>query len=203
MFQFTDDLKTNIQHIDSQHRELVKMVNHTAALGTSNPSKEEMKKCLDFLGEYVVKHFGDEEALQMASAYPYYDHHKHIHDSFIKSFKALYADFEVTGPTSKLAYALSYTVSDWLISHIGGEDVKFGKYFANVMRYDLYEFRAGRETLLLSSFRTSELPLFLSVHYGIPIEHATETAEQLAEGEDCPPYGYKSRTLSLRLRELA
>jgi len=202
MFQFIDAMKTNIKHIDDQHRELIKMMNHVMDLGT-NTSKTEMKRCLDFLGEYIAKHFREEEAVQRVSAYPDYNRHKKIHDDFIKVFEALNEDFEISGPTSKFAYAFSYTVSDWLVSHIGDEDVKFGKYFVKVMRYDLYELKNKKKTLIFSSFRMAELPLFLAVHYGIPIDNANQTADQLAEGQECPPYGYTSRTLILKLRELA
>ncbi|MCL1790666.1 MAG: bacteriohemerythrin [Peptococcaceae bacterium] len=130
MFQYTDDMKTSIKHIDNQHKELVDLVNRAASVGVTNPSKEEMKNCLDFLGQYVVKHFEEEEKLQKESSYPNYAQHKKIHDDFIKTFKDLYADFEKNGPSAKLSFALSNTVTHWLITHIKREDVKFGKHYA-------------------------------------------------------------------------
>ncbi|MCL1852499.1 MAG: bacteriohemerythrin [Peptococcaceae bacterium] len=130
MYQFTDDMRTDIKHIDNQHKELVDLVNNAASLGIANPSKEDMKKCLDFLGQYVIKHFGDEEKLQKESNYPNYAHHKKIHDDFITTFKELYADFEKNGPSPKLSFALSNTLTSWLITHIKREDVKFGKHYA-------------------------------------------------------------------------
>jgi hemerythrin len=132
MFQFTDDMKTGIQHVDDQHRQLVDLVNQASSLGVSNPDKAEMKTCLDFLGEYVVKHFGDEEKLQQESSYPDFPRHQKIHEDFVQTFKTMYADFEANGPSSNLSFALSNTVTNWLIAHIKVEDVKFGKHYAGV-----------------------------------------------------------------------
>lgn len=130
MLQFTDDMKIGVPHIDAQHKELVELVKKASSLGITNPSKEEMKKCLDFLGGYVVKHFGDEEKLQAESGYPGYDKHKKIHQDFVGTFKSLYADFQKNGPTAKLSFALTNSVSNWVITHIKREDVTFGKYYA-------------------------------------------------------------------------
>ncbi|MCL1918116.1 MAG: hemerythrin family protein [Peptococcaceae bacterium] len=203
MFEFTDKMKMNIEHIDKQHKGLVDFVNHAATLSGANPTSEEMKECLDFMGEYVIQHFGDEEKLQIESQYPYFPAHKKIHTDFVQTFKGLYLDFEINGPTSKLAFALSYTVSDWLIEHIEGEDAKFGKYFTKSMTCDLYEHKNGEKKLIYSSFSTSELPLFLAVHYGIDIKSAKQTAEKLMRGEESPPFGYKSLVLSLKYRTLS
>jgi hemerythrin len=203
MFQFTNDLKTNILHIDRQHKELVELVNRAVALGLRNQNREEMKDCLVFLGEYVVRHFGDEEKLQIESEYPFYLQHKKSHDDFIETFKVMYAGFIKFGPSSKLSYMLSNTVVNWLIKHIKMEDAKFGKHFLNAVVYDLYETKGGIRTLVFPSFPLSALSHFLAHHYGLDIGHANMTAEKLIEGEECPPFGYVSRTLSLKYRRKA
>ena len=200
MFQFTDEMRTEIEHIDSQHRELVKLVNHAATLGISNPDKAEMQKCLDFLGEYVVKHFGDEEKLQIECSYPGYAQHKQIHDNFIGTFEGLYSDFENDVPFSKISFVLSNAVSHWLVTHIRSEDAQFGKYFARTVRFDLFESKDGGSRLIFSSFPVNALPNILANHYAIDMGHARETAARLTQGEECPPFGYISRILSLKYR---
>ena len=201
MFHFTDDMRLGIQHIDNQHKELVVLVNHAASLDITNPNRFEIFECLNFLGEYVVKHFTDEENLQQESNYLYYPQHKIIHENFIATFKDLYTDFKVNGATSTLGFGLSHTVSNWLVSHIKGEDLRFGKHFHNKMLYDLFESREGTNRMVFPSFHLKDLPSFLASHYGLDINHARMTAEKLEVGEDCPPYGYVSRILSLRRRE--
>lgn len=127
--QFTEDMKIGVPHIDSQHRSLIDFVNEAASLCITNPSKEEMEKCLNFLGDYVVKHFGDEEKLQVESKYPRYHQHKEIHNEFVGTFKSLYAEFQKNGPTDELSFALANTVSNWVVTHIKMEDVQFGKHY--------------------------------------------------------------------------
>jgi len=132
MMQFTEDMKMGVPHIDSQHKSLIDFANRAASLCATNPNKEEMKECLDFLGDYVVKHFSDEEALQIKSKYPRYKQHKEIHQEFVGVFKSLYAEFEKHGPSGELAYALSVQVSNWIITHIRQEDVVFGRHYTRV-----------------------------------------------------------------------
>lgn len=132
MMKFTDDMKIGVPYIDSQHKSLIDFANKAASLCVANPSKEEMKECLDFLGEYVVKHFNDEEKLQIESKYPRYKQHKEIHQEFVDTFKSLYAEFEKNGPSDELTYALTNRVSNWILTHIKREDVVFGKHYTKV-----------------------------------------------------------------------
>ena len=132
MLQFTEDMKIGIPHIDSQHRSLVDFVNKAAALSAADPTKEEMKECLDFLGNYVVQHFQDEEQAQIESKYPRYNEHKEIHDEFVGTFKSLYAEFERSGPTEELATILANQVSNWVMTHIQMEDMVFGSHYNKV-----------------------------------------------------------------------
>lgn len=132
MIQFTEDMKIGVPHIDAQHQELIDLANKTASLCEQNPSEEQMKECLDFLGNYVVKHFGDEEALQIESNYPRYPQHKEIHQEFVGTFQSLYARFEKSGPTEELSRIFNRSVSNWIVTHIKMEDIVFGKHYAHV-----------------------------------------------------------------------
>lgn len=129
MVQFTDDMKLGIHHIDLQHESLVDFVNRAAALSGRDPSKEEMRACLDFLGNYVVKHFSDEEELQVESYYPRYRQHREIHQEFVRTFESLCKEFEKNGPTEDLSIALTKRVSNWIITHIKMEDLRFGEHY--------------------------------------------------------------------------
>lgn len=127
--QFTEDMKIGVPHIDLQHKEMMDFADKTVALCTANPSREEMQEHLDFLGNYVVKHFGDEEKLQIESKYPRYPQHKEIHDEFVRTFHSLYAEFQKNGPSSELSSILTSKVTNWIITHIKKEDITFGKHY--------------------------------------------------------------------------
>lgn len=130
MILFTNEMKIEIPHIDSQHKSLVDFANKATSLCAANPSKEEMKECLDFLGNYVIRHFSDEEKLQLESNYPRYRQHKEIHEEFVRTFLSMCAEFEKYGPSEELSVALTKRVSNWIITHIKVEDVRFGQHYA-------------------------------------------------------------------------
>ena len=132
MIQFTEDMKLGIPHIDSQHKSMIDFANRAASLCDTNPDQEEMKECLDFLGNYVFEHFRDEEALQIESNYPRYQQHREIHQEFVGTFNSLYAEFQKNGASHKLSLALTNSVSNWIITHIKKEDIEFGKHYSKV-----------------------------------------------------------------------
>jgi hemerythrin len=98
-------------------------------MGITPVSGEETKRMLDFLGEYVVKHFGDEEALQKQSGYPKYEWHKSQHLLFICEFDKLRREFEANGATPDFILKLNTSVTNWIVRHIKSVDVEFGKYY--------------------------------------------------------------------------
>lgn len=132
MIIFTEDMKIGVPYIDSQHKSLIDLANKVSSLCVANPSKEEMKECLDFLGDYVVNHFNDEEKLQIESKYPRYQQHKEIHREFVETFMSLYSEFQKNGVSKELSLALTNGISNWIITHIKVEDITFGKYYTKV-----------------------------------------------------------------------
>ena len=132
MMKFTEDMKIGVPHVDAQHRSLVEFVNKASELCASMPTKEEMQECLDFLGNYVVQHFKDEEEIQIECKYPRYPQHKEIHAEFVGTFQTLYAKFQKDGPTEELANVLANQVANWVFTHIKMEDIEVGKHYNKV-----------------------------------------------------------------------
>lgn len=129
MIRFTEDMKIGVPHIDEQHKSLVEFANKAADVCQSDPTKEEMKGYLDFLGTYVTRHFKDEEQLQVESRYPRYRLHKEIHSEFVRTFVSMCEEFEKYGVSDEFSVMLTSRVSNWIITHIKKEDVAFGEYY--------------------------------------------------------------------------
>jgi len=129
MVTITQDMMTGVAKIDEQHKELVKRLNDALALGTKAVSQEETKKILDFLGEYIVKHFNDEEALQRQSNYSKYEWHKGQHQEYIADFKKMREEFAANGPSAKFTVSLNTSLVNWIVRHIKTVDVEFGKHY--------------------------------------------------------------------------
>lgn len=132
MLQFTEDMKIGIPLIDAQHKSMIDFANELAVLCGANPSREELKASLDFLGNYVVQHFGDEEIMQIESHYPRYEQHRGIHQEFVETFQSLYAEFEKNGPSAEFTVVLNNRVLHWIITHIKKEDLVFGKHYTEM-----------------------------------------------------------------------
>ena len=129
MITLTSDMATGVAKIDEQHRELVKRLNDVLAMGTKSFSKEETKKTIDFLGEYIIKHFNDEEALQRQCDYSKYEWHKGQHQKYINDFKKLKKEFSENGPSAKFTVSLNASLVEWIVNHIKAVDVEFGKHY--------------------------------------------------------------------------
>ena len=129
MITISKDMEVGVAKIDTQHKDLVDRLNAITAMGTKSSSKEEIQKTLDLLGEYVVKHFTDEEALMKQSAYPKLESHKELHKLFIAEFQKLKKEFMANGCSAKFSLDLRNSIINWIVRHIKSVDVEFGKYY--------------------------------------------------------------------------
>lgn len=129
MIALTKDMEVGVAKIDTQHRELLDRLNAVTSMGVKSVSKEETKKTLDLLSDYVIKHFSDEEALQKESNYPKYSWHKGQHQLYISEIARLKKEFMANGVSAKFTLDLNNSIVNWIVRHIKTVDVEFGKYY--------------------------------------------------------------------------
>jgi len=122
-------METGVEKIDSQHRELINRINSLLEIEDKAASEEKTQKTIDYLGEYVVKHFSDEEELQVKSNYPNYAEHKKKHALFVEEFTQLEKEFAGKSHSMEFAMKLNNSLITWIVKHIKGDDVEFGKYY--------------------------------------------------------------------------
>jgi len=128
MLQWSDDLSVGIQEIDKQHKELIARVNALGKAMQEGRGQQEIGATLAFLGEYVVKHFGDEEKRMARHNYPGLAAHQLQHHMFVSSFTGLKRQYEQQGASSPLLLHLHSRVSEWLVNHIKNTDQLFGQF---------------------------------------------------------------------------
>ena len=129
MLSLTKDMETGVEKIDTQHRELISRINGVLAAGEKSASKEETKKTVDYLGEYIVKHFSDEQEIHRKSKYPKAEEHKGKHNLFINDFTKLENEFVANGNSMEFTMKLNSSLITWIVKHIKGDDVEFGRYY--------------------------------------------------------------------------
>ena len=131
MISVTSDLLTYVPQIDAQHKELFELINKaevTAMSAENANSKEETENALKFLGEYIIKHFGDEEQLMLKSGYPKYEWHRTWHQWYISEFDGLKAEYAKNGPSKEFTEILNKSVIRWIVKHIKTVDVVLGQH---------------------------------------------------------------------------
>jgi hemerythrin len=118
------ELETGNAAIDSQHKQLFNLTSDLVNSCIDGKSADTLGKTLGFLVDYTVKHFADEEALQLEYDFPDYEHHKKLHDDFKVTVGQLVEKFESDGSSKELADDVNSIVVRWLVQHIKTEDSK-------------------------------------------------------------------------------
>lgn len=128
MPKWTPDLAVGVTAIDKQHQEIFKAIDDLMKACQEGKGREAVGKVIDFLGDYVVKHFGAEEKYMTQLKYPGYKTHKQLHDGFIQSYSKLKEQFEKEGPGLKIVIQTNKVVVDWLENHIRHKDKELGAF---------------------------------------------------------------------------
>lgn len=126
-YEVTQDLVTGNALIDSEHRQLFAAVNDLMDACSQGQGRAQIQKTVQFLSDYVVKHFQDEERLQTQNSYPNYSMHKTFHDGYRRQLSTTAQNLLREGPTVKALGDLNQVVGV-LVSHIRTEDKRLARY---------------------------------------------------------------------------
>ncbi|MDR0410936.1 MAG: hemerythrin family protein [Treponema sp.] len=122
IFQWNDSLLTGNALIDSEHKELVRAINDFFDACDRRISGDEFQKILSFLNSYTIKHFSDEEQLQVKYDYPYYEDHKKFHESYKTTVRNFMHEFILRGINGELVAKAKHDIGEVIIAHIKLED---------------------------------------------------------------------------------
>lgn len=127
-FTWSQSLSVNVPKIDSQHQQLFKALSDLQDAMKAGKGKEEVVKMLNFLSDYVDKHFADEEDLMKKNNYPDFEKHKQIHEKFKSFVKEQKQKLSAQGADLSIVIQIQQQVGDWLVAHIAGEDKKYAPF---------------------------------------------------------------------------
>lgn len=116
--EWTPDLSVGVGAIDEQHKELISRMNLFFNAIDETDDKAKVLSMLEYLSDYVVTHFRDEEQLQKSSGFPDYEAHKKLHEKFIEDIEQLKADISGGYFTAATKMLMSTTLISWLTLHI-------------------------------------------------------------------------------------
>lgn len=123
LLEWTDKMSVGIDTIDADHRKLLDLVNELHAVVRKKESPTNIGRVLRDLISYTDYHFQAEEQLLRLLRFPDFEHHKAVHDQLRKKvaeLEARYRDCPEKGGVKMFDF-----LSDWLMRHILGEDMKY------------------------------------------------------------------------------
>lgn len=125
---WNENLKIGVTLIDSEHKELCSRIDQLFDACNKGHGKDEIVKTLQFLEDYTIKHFNDEEKLQRSSSYPKVAEHKAMHEFFKSKISELKKDLNENGASIATISKTNYFLMDWLLNHIQKVDTELANY---------------------------------------------------------------------------
>jgi len=114
-------------HIDDQHRELLKHYNTFLNACCDRMEKQEIVRLFGFLDRYVHEHFSAEEILMQQHDYPGAAAHRSAHKRLTDSLQQLKEQVE-SNHTLTVIMDTSHMLMTWVLEHIGKDDVALGQH---------------------------------------------------------------------------
>ncbi len=125
---WNDNLASGSTEIDTQHKELFTRIDSLLAAFEKGSGKDEVAKVIQYLSDYVVFHFGNEEGYMAKFGYSSATAHKAQHEQFVKNFVKLKERLMMEGINAQLAEEAKELCVDWLINHIKYSDRALGMF---------------------------------------------------------------------------
>ena len=129
---WNDEFKLGYEQVDEQHKRLFELLNTLVSQCIDGSNADKLKETLDFLVDYTVHHFYDEESLQVQFMFPDYKRHKKLHDDFKETVTSLVRRFTESGSSEILSSDVNRIIVRWLVGHIRQEDKKIGDHIRKV-----------------------------------------------------------------------
>ncbi|OGR14952.1 MAG: hypothetical protein A2277_21065 [Desulfobacterales bacterium RIFOXYA12_FULL_46_15] len=127
-------LETRIEEIDTQHKELLRLINLLHKAMKQQKGAKEAGGILNDLAKYTVFHFGFEEEQFKKYRYPENESHKKIHKDLVAKVKAFQTDFE-NGKATVTMDLMDFLV-EWLKTHIMKTDMAYVPFLKDKMRFN-------------------------------------------------------------------
>jgi hemerythrin len=123
LFPWSETYSVQISIIDTQHKNLVGIVNELHQAMVGGHGKEQLGKILSNLVKYTQAHFKTEENFMESHRYPAYSAHKAEHDRLAKTVVDFQSKFQ-EGEVGMTIEVMNF-LKDWLGKHIMGTDKRY------------------------------------------------------------------------------
>ncbi|MCL1882166.1 MAG: bacteriohemerythrin [Defluviitaleaceae bacterium] len=137
MALWNSSFETGNELVDNDHKEIFSLVEHVLT-SSHLEKKDKVGIAINFLSDYVVYHFENEERLMKESDYPETEAHKKEHADFLAVAIELKDKFENNAyylganndnNSLHLSMEINKTVVTWLTKHVMGSDKKLADHY--------------------------------------------------------------------------
>ena len=148
-----------IPHIDSQHLQLLDIINdlHKACCESDSKALEQFRQAVRDTVTYVKTHFSSEEQIMEKFSYPDMSEHKKIHSEFAQEILGVAVSFEEGKklvPNNFVRF-----LKDYVLSHIAIVDAKLGAYIQELQNTGIM----GRNTIRRKNEDDTERKIILAI----------------------------------------
>jgi len=123
-----EGLLTGNAIVDMQHQKMYERLSDLADSCEDGSDTDKLYDTLMFLLNRTIRHFTDEEALQLEYSYPDYENHRKKHEEFKETVSELVKRFEERGSSDQLSKDVNRIIVRWMVNHIQQEDRKFSEH---------------------------------------------------------------------------
>ena len=127
-YEWDPSLETGNKIIDAQHKSMIAALNNLISAYDHGKAPLEIQKTIDFLVEYIIKHFSDEEKLQEEHGYPDIIEHINGHIDLMNKVAALTKNLDNEGYSNEFVEHTIRFMTEWITQHIKGDDFKLAAY---------------------------------------------------------------------------
>lgn len=122
--KWDQSLSIGIDSIDSQHKKLFDLIDQLQNAMGAGESRRVLDEIFTGLVDYTKEHFTHEAELFEKLGYERINEHLAKHEAFVRKLTELQSQFEQSS-NFMIGVDVMTFMTDWLVSHIMGEDQKY------------------------------------------------------------------------------
>ena len=130
MFEWNRVLETGYKDIDDQHRELLAAMSSYFEKYKMGIDRDGLVETMNYLVEYVKRHFSTEEHIMTLTDYADIDRHKKAHREMTETLVVLYRRLINGADIDDISSSLLDYLQDWFISHLNNYDKKLAVFLS-------------------------------------------------------------------------
>jgi len=127
-FNWHEDFTINIKQIDDEHKSIIAKYKTLYVLMKEGNGYAYYNELIDYLNDYVITHFTNEENFHEQESYPLSDEHKALHEKFKLFLRENTKEKTDMKTTHSDLIKINLFIKNWWIHHILIEDKKFGRF---------------------------------------------------------------------------